>query len=254
MYALRVLHLSIRRNSDGVIRLDKEAVEIFAQPPSAAPFKLFTLGLMIANKHLDDNTFLNKTWNEVTGISLFELNRAERWYLEKCSFEISVPNSSWLKFLDKLHSRTEQRINSFNNSSKRVCISSNQSNSRRNETYIAPHAGSEEAYKRFLIGIEDAMQSLGYGPTFSLSRSTSESPGSDSLPHNKSYIETQKLRSNLSNLHQHCHSAPLLGLSNDDDGNEEKIEEVNNEIDIFEDENGPYRPRSNNNNYIRHNY
>jgi hypothetical protein len=45
LYALRVPHLAV--GADG--ELDAEAREIFASPPSAAPFKIFTLGLMIAN-------------------------------------------------------------------------------------------------------------------------------------------------------------------------------------------------------------
>ena len=65
---------------------------------------------MIANKHLDDNTFLNKTWNEVTGITLPELNRMERWYLEKCSYEITVPHATWVAFLERLRVRHESRL------------------------------------------------------------------------------------------------------------------------------------------------
>lgn len=235
MYSLRVLHLAIQTRS-GKPCLDPEAAEIFAQPPSAAPFKLFTLGLMIANKHLDDNTFLNKTWNEVTGISLAELNRAERWYLEKSSYEITVPEETWVSFLKQLHLRTEHKISSLA-SAKRIRVPTKQApdSLRRQDSYVVPHAGSEEAQKRFLLGIEDALQALGYDNVFDLAASNSQGGRDDSNLHHCA----PKPKSSLTHLHQHCHSAPaadFMRLANN--ANQEK------EFDIFEDENGPYRPHS----------
>lgn len=103
--ALRVPLMA--RLDDGSI--DPTVIELFAQPTSAAPFKLLTLGLMMSNKHLDDNTFLNKTWNEVTGIPLLELNQMEAWFLKKCNYEITVPDDTWVSFLHKLQSWEEKR-------------------------------------------------------------------------------------------------------------------------------------------------
>ena len=235
MYSLRVLHLAIQTRS-GKPCLDPEAAEIFAQPPSAAPFKLFTLGLMIANKHLDDNTFLNKTWNEVTGISLSELNRAERWYLEKSSYEITVPEETWISFLRQLHVRTENKISSLA-SAKRIRVSTKQEpdSLRRQDSYVVPHAGSEEAQKRFLLGIEDALQALGYDNVFDLAANNSQGGRDDLNLHHRA----PKPKESLNQLHQHCHSAPaadLMRISNN--ANQE------GEFDVFEDENGPYRPHS----------
>lgn len=232
MYSLRVLHLAITTRS-GKPCLDPEAAEIFAQPPSAAPFKLFTLGLMIANKHLDDNTFLNKTWNEVTGISLAELNRAERWYLEKSSYEITVPEETWVLFLKQLHFRTEHKISSMA-SAKRIRVPTKQApdSLRRHDSYVVPHAGSEEAQKRFLFSIEDALQALGYDKVFDLSANTQGNRDDSNFPH-----RAPKPRTSLTNSHQHCHSAPAADLINVVSNAGEE-----GEFDVFEDENGPYRP------------
>lgn len=232
MYALRVLRLAIVVDQNGEASVDPEAVEIFAQPPSAAPFKLFTLGMMIANKHLDDNTFLNKTWNEVTGIALPEINRAERWYLERCSYEITVPEVTWIAFLRRLHERTEQRVNMLT-AAKRYRVSTVKQAPdapRRHDQYVPSHAGNEEAQKRFLLCIEEALQNLGYAPQFSLSNASSPLQQRDAaLPlHTEQSQRLTRPKKSLTHMHQHCHSAPAVGLDEDSD--------------IFDDEDGPYRP------------
>jgi hypothetical protein len=206
LYALRVLQLSFVEDGSSEGGLDQEAIEIFAQPPSAAPFKLFTLGLMIANKHLDDNTFLNKTWNEVTGITLPELNRMERWYLEKCSYEITVPEATWAQFLERLRSRNEMRLNAIrgvhasrpsplsalplgNRSTGSLEAAHRQERLQDNKSHASimrpyrsgsgsgatPSSGSaassavtEEAVQRFLSDTEEALQAIGHLPPFDL--------------------------------------------------------------------------------------
>ncbi|PWN23101.1 hypothetical protein BCV69DRAFT_107966 [Microstroma glucosiphilum] len=105
LYALRIPLIAV----DTQGRIDPEAVEVLASPPSAAPFKIFTLGLMIANKHLDDNTFLNKTWNEVTGIPLTELNKMEQYYLIRSNYEIALPDRIWVSFLKRVQRREESK-------------------------------------------------------------------------------------------------------------------------------------------------
>ncbi|KIJ56649.1 hypothetical protein M422DRAFT_149405, partial [Sphaerobolus stellatus SS14] len=41
------------------------------------PFRLILLGVMLANKWLDDNTFSNKTWHQVSGVPIRALNKLE---------------------------------------------------------------------------------------------------------------------------------------------------------------------------------
>ncbi|KAF8314797.1 hypothetical protein DL93DRAFT_2058010, partial [Clavulina sp. PMI_390] len=45
-------------------------------------FRLAVIALMLANKFLDDNTYTNKTWSEISGISLPEINLMEREFLQ----------------------------------------------------------------------------------------------------------------------------------------------------------------------------
>ena len=79
------------------------ALGLLAQPASTTPFKLLTLGLMLANKFLDDNTFLNKTWHEVTGIPLAELNKMESYFLCRTQFHLSLSDAAWHQHLTRLN-------------------------------------------------------------------------------------------------------------------------------------------------------
>lgn len=85
-----------------------EAVALLAQPPSTTPFKVLILALMMANKFMDDNTFLNKTWHEVTGIPLVELNRMESFFLCKTQFQLCVSDAQWFGHLDTLRALAEE--------------------------------------------------------------------------------------------------------------------------------------------------
>lgn len=78
------------------------ALGLVSQPTSTTPFKLLTLGLMMANKFLDDNTFLNKTWHEVTGIPLAELNKMETYFLCRTQFHLSLSDAAWRQHLTRL--------------------------------------------------------------------------------------------------------------------------------------------------------
>lgn len=86
------------------------ALALLAQPPPTAPFKLLTLGLMMANKFLDDNTFLNKTWHEVTGIPLDELNRMEAFFLCRTQFHLSVSDSAWRQHLQAMRAEAYANV------------------------------------------------------------------------------------------------------------------------------------------------
>lgn len=68
-------------------------------------FRIAVAGLMMANKFLDDNTYTNKTWSEVSGISLTEINRMEREFLLGVDFDLYVSKptyESWLNLLKGL--------------------------------------------------------------------------------------------------------------------------------------------------------
>ncbi|KAI9016526.1 cyclin-domain-containing protein [Phycomyces nitens] len=53
--------------------------------------RLFTTALVLANKYLDDNTFTNKTWADVSHIPVHELNIMEVEFLSALNYRIHVP-------------------------------------------------------------------------------------------------------------------------------------------------------------------
>lgn len=66
--------------------------------------KLFTyiiVALMLANKFNDDNTFTNKSWCKITGLSLFSLNTHEMIWLKDCKWCLNVvslkSNITWME-------------------------------------------------------------------------------------------------------------------------------------------------------------
>ncbi|RUP44370.1 cyclin-domain-containing protein [Jimgerdemannia flammicorona] len=62
-------------------------------------YRLFTVALMLANKYLDDNTYTNKTWAEVSNLSVKELNIMEIEYLAALSYELFVSEQEYLQWL-----------------------------------------------------------------------------------------------------------------------------------------------------------
>ncbi|RDB27298.1 Cyclin-U4-3 [Hypsizygus marmoreus] len=88
-----------------------------AQPGSE--FRIAVAGLMMANKFLDDNTYTNKTWSEVSGIDLSEINRMEREFLMGVDFNLYVDKAtyeSWLNLLKGLVMAKERDSRHFRKS------------------------------------------------------------------------------------------------------------------------------------------
>ncbi|WVF71667.1 hypothetical protein IAT40_006475 [Kwoniella sp. CBS 6097] len=65
--------------------------------------RVATLGLLLAGKWLDDNSFLTKSWCEVTTIPVKQLDRMERCALADLHFSLHVPVSSWVDHVNKLY-------------------------------------------------------------------------------------------------------------------------------------------------------
>nr|VWP01821.1 E3 ubiquitin-protein ligase (EC [Ganoderma boninense] len=77
----------------------------FTSGQAGSEYRVAIAALMLANKFVDDNTYTNKTWSEVSGIELGEVNRMEREFLLGLDFDLYVNKStyeSWLKFLTGL--------------------------------------------------------------------------------------------------------------------------------------------------------
>ncbi|EEH21177.2 hypothetical protein PABG_03408 [Paracoccidioides brasiliensis Pb03] len=65
-------------------------------------FRLMTIALMMANKFLDDNTYTNKTWAEVSGISAQEIHIMEVEFLSNVRYNLFVTKNEWDQWHTKL--------------------------------------------------------------------------------------------------------------------------------------------------------
>lgn len=61
--------------------------------------RVLTLGLACSNKWLDDNTFTNKSWSDVTHLELREINRLELLALGPLKFDLSVNVNEWAEWI-----------------------------------------------------------------------------------------------------------------------------------------------------------
>lgn len=186
LFALRVPYLAV--DASGTV--DPEAVELLASPPSAAPFKLLTLGLMMANKHLDDNTFLNKTWSEVTGIPLPELNKLEQYYLIRCNYEIAIPHSVWCSFLKRVKRREEDKQAAFKLADAQRY--------REHSPRATSTPSQRETSTRVLLALDDMLSALGSRVIEHLDLEGEE----------RRAEQKKRPTSGLLLQHQHCQSAP----------------------------------------------
>ncbi|KAK2734933.1 hypothetical protein FQN55_002329 [Onygenales sp. PD_40] len=65
-------------------------------------FRLMTIALMMGNKFLDDNTYTNKTWAEVSGISVQEIHIMEVEFLSNVRYNLFVTKQEWDEWHTKL--------------------------------------------------------------------------------------------------------------------------------------------------------
>ncbi|KAF9899067.1 hypothetical protein BX616_003312 [Lobosporangium transversale] len=112
-FCLKVL--SATQLSSSVILLSLKYIQkLLKNNPSihgqqGSEFRLFTVSLMLANKFLDDNTFTNKTWSEVTGINIKEINVMEMEFLNQVQFSLFVSEAEYLDWLHSLETWLKQQ-------------------------------------------------------------------------------------------------------------------------------------------------
>ncbi|KAK6533390.1 hypothetical protein TWF694_002338 [Orbilia ellipsospora] len=58
-------------------------------------YRLLTVALMLGNKFLDDNTYTNKTWAEVSGITVGEIHVMEVEFLSNMRYSLFTSESEW---------------------------------------------------------------------------------------------------------------------------------------------------------------
>ncbi|OOQ82959.1 putative mucin [Penicillium brasilianum] len=65
-------------------------------------FRLMTVALMLGNKYLDDNTYTNKTWAEVSGIAVQEIHIMEVEFLSNIRYDLFCSKEEWSQWHTKL--------------------------------------------------------------------------------------------------------------------------------------------------------
>ena len=65
-------------------------------------YRLLTVALMLGNKFLDDNTYTNKTWAEVSGISVAEIHVMEVEFLSHMKYNLYTSKEEWLDWHKQL--------------------------------------------------------------------------------------------------------------------------------------------------------
>ncbi|KAH9964592.1 cyclin-domain-containing protein [Russula dissimulans] len=83
-----------------VYRLKERNSGTIAHPGSE--FRVAVAALMMANKFVDDNTYTNKTWSEVSGIELMEINKMEREFLAGIDFNLYVDKETYVRWVGLL--------------------------------------------------------------------------------------------------------------------------------------------------------
>ncbi|KAI1419159.1 hypothetical protein F5Y12DRAFT_789295 [Xylaria sp. FL1777] len=83
-----------------VYRLKKTNPKVHGNPGSE--YRLLTVALMLSNKFLDDNTYTNKTWAEVSGISVKEIHVMEVEFLSNMRYGLLTSKEQWQEWLHKL--------------------------------------------------------------------------------------------------------------------------------------------------------
>ncbi|KAI0199924.1 hypothetical protein F4808DRAFT_451154 [Astrocystis sublimbata] len=83
-----------------VNRLKKTNPMVHGNPGSE--YRLLTVALMLGNKFLDDNTYTNKTWAEVSGISVKEIHVMEVEFLSNMRYGLLTSKEQWQVWLEKL--------------------------------------------------------------------------------------------------------------------------------------------------------
>ncbi|KAI9747113.1 MAG: hypothetical protein M1835_002216 [Candelina submexicana] len=83
-----------------IYRLKKLNPTVKGKPGSE--FRLLTVALMLGNKFLDDNTYTNKTWAEVSGISVQEIHIMEVEFLSNMRYSLFASEDEWKEWHVKL--------------------------------------------------------------------------------------------------------------------------------------------------------
>ncbi|KAK2605904.1 hypothetical protein QQS21_003744 [Conoideocrella luteorostrata] len=69
---------------------------------AGSEYRLLTVALMLGNKFLDDNTYTNKTWAEVSGFAVQEIHVMEVEFLSNMRYNLLASKEEWEQWIVKL--------------------------------------------------------------------------------------------------------------------------------------------------------
>ncbi|KAG0208503.1 hypothetical protein BGX28_000557 [Mortierella sp. GBA30] len=95
-----VILLSLKYIQQLMINL-KESNKI-VNTGDGAEYRFFTGALILANKFLDDNTFTNKTWADITGMKIKDVNHLEMQFLNGIDFRLFTSSAHYSEWLANL--------------------------------------------------------------------------------------------------------------------------------------------------------
>ncbi|KAF0545112.1 putative mucin [Gigaspora margarita] len=90
---------------------------------NGSEYRTFTVALMLANKFLDDNTYTNKTWSEVTNIPVSEINTMEMEFLGSLNYQLYVSEKQYFDWVQNLSTyfRIGDNLHDDNNNNSPDC-------------------------------------------------------------------------------------------------------------------------------------
>ncbi|OZJ06951.1 hypothetical protein BZG36_00132 [Bifiguratus adelaidae] len=101
-FCLQVLNATQLSESVVLLSLKYIAKLLIASPSiqgaEGSEYRLFVVALMLANKFLDDNTFTNKTWSEVTTMKVQDLDVMEIEFLSVLDFRLFVRDEEYQRW------------------------------------------------------------------------------------------------------------------------------------------------------------
>ncbi|KAF5027819.1 hypothetical protein F66182_69 [Fusarium sp. NRRL 66182] len=83
-----------------IYRLKMSTPQIMGR--AGSEYRLLTVALMLGNKFLDDNTYTNKTWAEVSCFNVQEIHVMEVEFLSNMRYNLVATKGQWEEWLDKL--------------------------------------------------------------------------------------------------------------------------------------------------------
>ncbi|TPX59530.1 hypothetical protein PhCBS80983_g02404 [Powellomyces hirtus] len=98
--SLSPLPLSPTSGTTSSISSSTSTAAAFESQAALAEARLVTAAIILAQKITDDNRFTNKTWSELTGFALNDVNKMEADFLDRIDFRLNVSDAeyaSWVR-------------------------------------------------------------------------------------------------------------------------------------------------------------